>query len=515
MINREMDIRDVSVNTSFSAQHYDKSPDAIVVLNKKNEVIHVNESFEKLFNYSFDEIRSKNINQFIVPESHLEEAGELSRNALGRMIVRKDTKRKSKDGKTIWVSALGLPVKIENKEDGILVIYNDISRTIEAKEKSEEANRMKTALIANMSHEFRTPMSAILGFSDILKEELENKEHLSMIRDIHSSARRLLNTLNSILELAHLESDNFRPNYSEVNLSVEIASLSKIFRNLAANKSLNFSLDIDDNNCMVVIDTEIFNQIITNVFDNALKYTHKGGIGVKVYRKRVGGKEVVVVSVSDTGIGITRDNQKIIFNEFRQVSEGISRNYEGTGLGLTLSKKMVELMNGKIEVESELGKGSVFTICFPAAAEYKHKEHQTELPVHGKVTQDSQNTKQKILLVEDNKTNKVLIKRFLQTHFDVDDVSSGMEALKAIPKEKYVLIMMDINLGIGMNGLETAREIRKLPAYKTIPIVAVTGYALAGEKEKILANGFTDYISKPFTREQLLEVLIAALQREY
>lgn len=513
MINREMDIRDVSVNTSFSAQHYDKSPDAIVVLNKSNEVVHVNESFERLFSYSFDEIRAKNINQLIVPEGHLEEARELSKNALDRKIVRKDTQRKSKDGRTIWVSALGLPVKIENKEDGVLVIYNDISKSVEAKEKSEEANRMKTALIANMSHEFRTPMSAILGFSDILKEELENKEHLSMIRDIHSSARRLLNTLNSILELAHLESANFKPNYSEVNLSVEIASLSKIFKNLASNKNLSFSLDIDDNDCIVVIDTEIFSQIITNVFDNALKYTHKGGIGVKVFRKKVAGKDVIVVSISDTGIGISRDNQKVIFNEFRQVSEGISRNYEGTGLGLTLSKKMVELMNGKIEVESELGKGSVFTIYFPAAAEHKVTEQKRLNSSPGSQKQDPQSAKQKILLVEDNETNKVLIKRFLQTHFDVDDVSSGMEALKAIPKENYVLIMMDINLGIGMNGLETAREIRRHPAYNEIPIVAVTGYALAGEKEKILANGFTDYISKPFTREQLLEVLIAALQK--
>ncbi|MCE1164309.1 MAG: ATP-binding protein [Bacteroidetes bacterium] len=509
-----MDIRDVSVNTSFSAQHYDKSPDAIVVLNRKNEVIHVNESFERLFNYSFDEIRSQNINQFIVPDEHIDEARELSQSAFDRMIVRKDTRRKSKDGRTIWVSALGLPVKIENKEDGVLVIYNDISRTIEAREKSEEANRMKTALIANMSHEFRTPMSAILGFSDILKEEIENQEHLSMIRDIHSSARRLLNTLNSILELAHLESANFKPNYSEVNLSVEIATLSKIFKNLAANKNLSFSLDIDDNNCITVIDTDIFNQIITNVFDNALKYTHKGGIGVKVFRRIIGARNVVAVSISDTGIGISGENQKIIFNEFRQVSEGMSRNYEGTGLGLTLSKKMVELMNGKIEVESELGRGSVFTILFPAAHESKKSGSHNEQDIPVIQVQDPKSAKPKILLVEDNKTNKVLIKRFLQTHFEVDDVSSGIEALKAIPREKYVLVMMDINLGLGMNGLETAREIRKLPVYDRIPIVAVTGYALAGEKEKILANGFTDYISKPFTREQLLDVLIAALQRE-
>ncbi|MDD5360637.1 MAG: ATP-binding protein [Ignavibacteria bacterium] len=512
MTKKESVSNGVTVYTSYSAQNYDKSPDAIVILNKNNEVLHVNDSFESLFKYSFEEIKKKNINQFIVPYELLDEEKELSKIAIDRHIVRKDTKRKSKDGKIIWVSALGLPVMIE-KEEGVLVIYNDISRTIEAKEKSDEANRMKTALIANMSHEFRTPMSAILGFSDILKEELTNDEHLSMIRDIHSSARRLLNTLNSILELAHLESANFKPNFSSVNLSVELASLSKVLKNLAGNKSLSFSLDIDDNNCISYIDTDIFNQIISNVFDNAIKYTHKGGIGIRICTKNEDGKNWVFISISDTGIGISKENQKVIFNEFRQVSEGISRNYEGTGLGLTLSKKMTELMGGKIHVDSEIGKGSVFTIQFPLARDTIVLEQNKTYNFSGLPHSELPDSKPRILLVEDNKTNKVLMKRFLQNHFQIDDVSSGKEAIEAMPKENYVLILMDINLGIGMNGLETAREIRKMPVYKNTPIIAVTGYALAGEKETILASGFSDYISKPFTREQLLDVLICALEK--
>ena len=288
---------------------------------------------------------------------------------------------------------------------------------------------------------------------------------------------------------------------------------SKVLKNLAGNKNLSFSLDIDDNNCFCSIDTDIFNQIITNVFDNAMKYTHKGGIGIKVHKARENGRDWVIVNISDTGIGISKDNQKVIFKEFRQVSEGISRNYEGTGLGLTLSKRMTEIMNGKIKVESEIGKGSVFTIQFPLAGTSKDHEHGKSYDFSGLQKPDEHNSKPRILLVEDNKTNKVLIKRFLQNHFLIDDVSNGLEAIEAMPKENYVLILMDINLGIGMNGLETAREIRKMKAYKDTPIIAVTGYALTGEKEKILANGFTDYISKPFTREQLLDVLICALEK--
>jgi len=238
-----------------------------------------------------------------------------------------------------------------------------------------------------------------------------------------------------------------------------------------------------------------------------VKYTHKGGIGVKVCTQ----DNYCVISITDTGIGISKDNQKVIFNEFRQVSEGISRTYEGAGLGLTLSKRMIDLMDGKVEVDSDIGRGATFKVSFPLVDKLLLEKTLVEKNRFVTTYTAAEDSKPAFLLVEDNKTNKVLIKRFLLNNYNIDDVSSGRAALEIIGKKKYRLIMMDINLGLGMNGIETANEIKKVKGYGNVPIVAVTGYALAGDKEKILMNGFDGYISKPFTREALVETLTNAL----
>ncbi|MEI7484973.1 MAG: ATP-binding protein [Ignavibacteriota bacterium] len=506
MTKQDWDSREIQ-NSSFFVQLYEKSLDAIVIIDNNNEIIHTNKAFTNLFQFELHEVKGKNLNKFIVPADLISESEEMTQLAAHSEIVRKDTRRKCRDGKEIWVSIMGLPITFDNNKTGVVAVYNDVSKLVEVRERSEEASRMKTALLANMSHEFRTPMSAILGFSDILREELSNSDHLSMIKDIHSSAKRLLNTLNSILELSHLESADFKPNPACINVSSVIASQSETFHKLSNFKNLSYTLDIDSKECFCYLDEEILKQIVTNVFDNAVKYTHKGGIGVKVCTQ----DNYCVISITDTGIGISKDNQKVIFNEFRQVSEGISRTYEGAGLGLTLSKRMIDLMDGKVEVDSDIGRGATFKVSFPLVDKLLLEKTLVEKNRFVTTYTAAEDSKPAFLLVEDNKTNKVLIKRFLLNNYNIDDVSSGRAALEIIGKKKYRLIMMDINLGLGMNGIETANEIKKVKGYGNVPIVAVTGYALAGDKEKILMNGFDGYISKPFTREALVETLTNAL----
>lgn len=511
MTKKEWDSKEV-LNASFFEQLYEKSLDAIVMIDNENKILHVNKAFSNLFHFNLNEVIGCDINSLIVPDSLIAESEEMSFNASQSEIVRKDTRRKTKEGNEIWVSIMGLPIILENNKKGIFAVYSDISKVVSEREKSEEANRMKTAILANMSHEFRTPMSAILGFSDILKEELANTEHLSMISDIHSSAKRLLNTLNSILELSHLESTEFKPNKSLINIPIVVSTLSDSFFKLAGTKNLGYNLDIKNNNCFCLLDEELFKQIVTNVFDNALKYTNKGGIVIKINTVTKNGEEWCVISVSDTGIGISKQDQKFIFNEFRQVSEGISRTYEGSGLGLTLSKKMVDLMEGIIEVESELGYGSTFNIYFKLVNKNISDNSKELNKLSAETVFGSDEKKPHVLLVEDNKTNKVLIKRFLLNSFNVDEVSSGLAALDIIQKVKYDIILMDINLGLGMNGIETAAAMRKINGFKDIPIIAVTGYALSGDKEMILENGLNGYVSKPFTRETLISTLTNALK---
>jgi PAS domain S-box-containing protein len=508
MTKKDWDSKEVFLSNSFFKQLYEKSPDAIVLLDNSNKVMHANMAFTKMFQYEISEITGRNIDSLIVPNGLLHESERMTITALNKEIVRTETKRSRKDGTPLWVSVIGLPIMTETDTVGIFVVYTDISKEVEIKEKAEEASRTKSAILANMSHEFRTPMSAILGFSDILKDELQDAEHISMIKDIHTSAKRLLNTLNSVLELAHLESTDFIPVIKNVDICHLILEMSKTFKAIARNKNLALVVEFGEEKCSAKIDEDAFRQVVSKVFDNAIKYTHKGSITLRVSTETRNNRVWCVISISDTGIGISKEKHTLIFKEFRQVSEGMSRSYEGTGLGLTLAQKMIEMMNGKIELESELGTGSTFKIYLPV--ESRSLIEKTIMDI-SKDTEKRQNNiagKKSLLLVEDNKTNKVLVKRFLRDHFTVSEASNGSESIMLAGKNRFDVILMDINLGTGMNGIQTITEIRKNPFYKNSTIIAVTGYALAGEREKILSAGFSGYISKPFTKEQLLDTLL-------
>ncbi|RPI71352.1 MAG: response regulator, partial [Ignavibacteriales bacterium] len=219
---------------------------------------------------------------------------------------------------------------------------------------------------------------------------------------------------------------------------------------------------------------------------------------------------------SDTGIGIPKNNLNIIFDPFRQLSEGLSRNFEGAGLGLTVAKKFVEMMNGSIEVESEFGKGSTFLIKFPIF-------RRTELQP---LTMDAKNMKNniteehkepqplQILLVEDDQSNAGVIKFFLESTYAIDSVFRGEDAIEKAASKKYDAVLMDIDLGTGMSGLEAAKKIKKIAGYEGTPIIAVTALAMRGDKEKFLTEGCTHYISKPFKKEDLTRIIKEAISKE-
>lgn len=235
-----------------------------------------------------------------------------------------------------------------------------------AKEKVEQSDKLKSNILANMQHEFRTPLISIQGFSKILSEDAtSNNEHREISKYIYSSGKRLLNTLNSILIMSNFESNNVSVRLTRYNLSEEIGSIVLPFEAAAIEKNLKFKLNPGEN-IYVTIDHDLFSQAISNLLDNAIKFTKKGCISVTCELVSAGGKNRAAIMVQDTGIGIKDSDQKIIFEPLRQASEGYARNYEGSGLGLTLSQKMIELMNGKITLESEFNSGSIFTVWLPA-----------------------------------------------------------------------------------------------------------------------------------------------------
>lgn len=235
---------------------------------------------------------------------------------------------------------------------------------IAAKERAEQSDKLKSVILANMQHEFRTPLIGIQGFSNILMEEITNTEHLDMLNGIYSSGQRLLNTLNSVLFMSKFESDIISMELKAFNLSQLINNIIPPFQMAALEKNLEFKLNLGDE-LILKIDADMFSQAIINLLDNAVKFTKTGHISVSIEKDSTDGKEWGLIKISDTGIGINDSEQEVIFKAFRQGSEGFTRQYEGNGLGLTLSKKMIELMNGKITLESKVNSGSTFTVWLP------------------------------------------------------------------------------------------------------------------------------------------------------
>ncbi len=379
------------------------------------------------------------------------------------------------------------------------------SELLKSKAKADEMNLLKSNLLANMSHEFRTPLNGIIGFAEILKSELKNKSYIDYSSRILSSGKRLLTTLSSILNLSAFESEVPNINLASENLVLVVDSVVETFNDYALNKELKYEYLPSNKIIIVNIDKMLFEQALTNIIDNAFKFTIKGKITVSIKVEIKNNTNFAVVSVTDTGIGISEINFDYIFKDFKQVSEGYSRKYEGLGLGLPVAKRMIELIGGRIVFESKVEIGSTFHIYLPL----------TEIKINdssnNNFTNDKPNLiKQKlseILYVEDNEMNYILMKRFLKDRYIVVNASNGEIAIELISKKIYPIILMDINLGSGMNGIDTLKIIKQDVRYSKIPVVAVTGYALPSDRDRLLDSGFNNIITKPFTKEEIINLI--------
>lgn len=360
-------------------------------------------------------------------------------------------------------------------------------------------NLLKSCFLTNMSHELRTPMNAIMGFAQLLDTQAINETQREMVENILAGAERLSNTLNNILELSRAEASHGSLNLLACNLAVELQQFLKDNFYKVEKKGLQLVAKYSDPEVKALVDPIIFRNIIEHLFLNALKFTEKGTISFDVKSETVDNKKWAVVECTDTGIGIAQKDLKEIFEPFRQESEGFERKYEGAGLGLTISQKFAGLMDGLITVESQKGLGSSFFVHFPASGSESDLEFDKEdQKVHGLPS---------ILVVEDNSANSLLVQMLLKDTCEVDIAQSGMEALDKVSEKKYSLILMDINLGGGIDGIETLHRIRKNKALEKIPVIAVTAYAMYGDREKFLIEGFDDYLAKPYTLERINNVI--------
>ena len=375
-----------------------------------------------------------------------------------------------------------------------------------AKEQAEKANRAKTDFLSNMSHEIRTPLNAIVGFSQALAEEDISNEAREEVKDIIMSSNNLLEIVNGILDISKIEANKLEivnTEYDTKKLMKDVVSLTKA---RLASRPLDFKVDIDPSMPPVLYGDYVrIKQILINILTNAVKYTKEGYIAFSVNTVVTGDVCRLIMSVEDSGIGIKPEDVDKLFTKFQRFELEKNATTEGTGLGLAITKSLVELMNGKIVVQSKYGEGSKFTVSIDQRIIPKTVE---EIETTEDVNTNPFNASgQKILVVDDNNINLKVANRLLKDYAaDVVLISSGQECINRIlDGEHYDLILMD-DMMPHMTGSETLKNLKNIFGFK-IPVVALTANAISGMKERYLSLGFDDYLAKPINKDHLYKVL--------
>lgn len=372
---------------------------------------------------------------------------------------------------------------------------------IAAKEKAEESDRLKSAFLTNMSHEIRTPMNGILGFTSLLQNpNLTGEKQQQYIEIIQNSGKRMLNTMNDLIEISSLETGQINVKLEPVDICHEIKLLCDEFQRDAEQKGLTLIHEkcLPDNHSEIITDKTKLISIVNNLLQNALKYTDKGSIIIGCDK----GEGYFSCFVKDTGIGIPRNRQQAIFNRFEQADIEDTRAFEGSGLGLAISKAYIEMLDGKIWVESKEGAGSTFYIQIPLNANEPEKPKSEK--VKPEIRHEQSRIKPKILIAEDDETSLYHLSYVLTNHArEIIHARNGKQAVELCKQHPDIdLILLDIKMPV-LNGYDAARLIRDFN--KKTAIIAQTAYALSGDREKALAAGCNDYISKPINNKLLLE----------
>lgn len=404
----------------------------------------------------------------------------------------------------------GQAVRMIGVDMDITKLKKSEAELIEARKKAEEVSLLKSRIIANLSHEIRTPLNGIMGMAEYLMGELTDESLQTMARNISQSGNRLLNTLTGIFDLAisesHYQTSDFM--YTDINKVVERCAVS--FKKSMAEAGLTLVMNLPETDLTTVTIPTLVIKILNNLIHNAIKFTPAGTITISAGRSVSNNKPIVWITVADTGIGIAREHMGIIFEEFRQVSEGASRNYEGTGLGLHVAQRFAQMIGGVIAVESSPGKGSRFTLYIPyeTLSEF-HPPAREELPdpLLCGANAEGPADRPKILLVEDDEASALVAGTVLELACYVERVTDGEQAIARTKETVFDAILMDINLGNGISGMTAAEQIRMIPGYEGIPIAALTANAFDEQRREYLSRGCTHYLSKPYARRELISLL--------
>ncbi len=500
----------------------EQSGEMVVVTDKKGIIEYVNPAFERITGYKRDEVMGKTpriLKSGAHDDAFYDDMWSTIKSGKqwhGELI------NKKKSGDTYYEEMTISPVFDNEKVvTNFVAIKRDITERKQAEDEieqaryhAEKANKAKSEFLANMSHEIRTPMNAIIGMADLLFETELTKEQEKYITTYRNAGENLLSIINDILDVSKIEAGHLELESTGFGIHKVMEHTREIMAFRAKDKNLEILLDIaQDVPQRIIGDPLRLQQVIINLVGNAIKFTEKGEIVVSVKSHKLEGKNAeLMFSVKDSGIGIPKERQDAIFENFSQADSSTTRKFGGTGLGLTISKRLVELMGGSIYVDSEAGKGSTFYFTAKFEADTGHKEETDHLSKDSKVHAGVSVSERplNILLVEDNDDNRNLVIAYLKkSPHHIETAENGEVAVHKFTSGQYDIVLMDVEMPV-MDGYTATRNIReweKKNDAKSTPIVALTAHALKEHKEKSLAAGCDGHLTKPIKKTKLLEAI--------
>lgn len=495
---KDYDLMRVSANTVLNSLE-----DCVITLNEHQEILSYNDAAVHIFPDIEPYRKISDVAHFPMTLFEAEDRGEFvigPRHYEGHFRTLLDTEQELR----------GYSILIVDTTES----YEYLQKVVAMRESAEQANRAKSDFLANMSHEIRTPMNAIIGLSELVIEESSGRKISDFACNIKSAALNLLSIINDILDLSKVEAGKMELVDANYYLQLLVEDTLNLIQIPALQKGLQLKLDFDDSlPCQLYGDEGRLRQILINLLNNAVKFTKTGSITLGIKGCPVDDTTIeLLFTVEDTGIGITKENLEIIFNAFEQVDMRKNRSNEGSGLGLTITKNLVDLMDGSLQVESEYGKGTRFTVQI--RQKIIDPRSVKEAPVSRQTLEKADYRKflcsdYRVLIVDDNKVNRQVAREMIACYgIFVEEAASGRQAIELTQEFKYDMICMD-HMMPEMDGIEAGRII--LSNYENsadAPVmIALTANAIQGAREMYISNGFHDFIAKPFERTQLYQIL--------
>jgi two-component system, sensor histidine kinase and response regulator len=509
-VNQE---KEIERQKQFFEALVNHSPVAIAVLDLDHNVLTCNPAFEHLFGYLTDEVIGSSLDNFLVPPNMVAVAEEYSDEVTRGQTIHALTQRSAKNGTLVDVELFGVPVSVGGNRVGALGIYHDITDLEKARRAAEAADRAKSEFLANMSHEIRTPMNGIIGMVDLTLDTQLSAEQRDYLETARQSADALLSLINDILDFSKIEAGHLTLEEIDFDLRSTVEGVASIMAQRAETKGLELACMIYHNiPTMLRGDPGRLRQVLVNLAGNAIKFTSMGEVVIRVMlENETPDYATLLFTVTDTGIGIPKDRLALIFERFVQVDSSTTRNYGGTGLGLTISKQLTEMMNGKMGVESQVGKGSDFWFT----ARFK-KSSESATPTNVKPVNL---TEMHVLGVDDNTTNRVILDKMLENFgCRCTTVSRGYEAVEKLlaavqSGDPYRMVLLDMQMP-EMDGEQTLRAIKADPRIRDVEVIILTSMGQRGDAGRLESMGCAGYLVKPVKQSQLYEAIVTVLGRK-